>query len=108
MYVVLTSIPIDPAQRDDALDLVRDLAEQSRAEPGTVAYHATTDVNDPNVVRFVERYEDVEALEAHVETDHYERFVDALPEYVDGEMETTQFAVDGEVHTTRFGVEELD
>ncbi|WP_440989636.1 putative quinol monooxygenase [Haloarchaeobius baliensis] len=108
MYVVLTSVPIDPDRREEALELFADLAERSRAEPGTVAYDATVDVSDRNVVRFVERYEDAEAAEAHTETEHYERFVDRLPEFVAGEMETTQFAVDGEVHTVSFGVDELD
>ncbi|WP_257297704.1 putative quinol monooxygenase [Haloarchaeobius sp. FL176] len=108
MYVVLTSIPIDPARRTEALELVAELAEQSRAEPGVVAYHATTDVVDPNVVRFVERYEDVAALETHTETGHYERFTDRLPAFVDGEMETTQLRVDDEVLSASFGVDDLD
>jgi quinol monooxygenase YgiN len=108
MYVVLTRVPIDPERRDEALELFDELAEQSRSEPGVVAYHATVDVSDPNVVRFVERYEDAAAAEAHTETGHYERFVDQLPRFVDGEMETTQFAADGGVHTVSFGVDELD
>ncbi|WP_390293145.1 putative quinol monooxygenase [Haloarchaeobius litoreus] len=108
MYVVLTSVPVDPERRTEALELMDELAEQSRAEPGTLAYHATADLSDPNVVRFVERYEDVEAAEAHIETEHYERFTDRLPEFVDGEMETTQFQVGGDVHTHTFGVESLD
>ncbi|WP_256301359.1 putative quinol monooxygenase [Haloarchaeobius salinus] len=108
MYVVLTSIPIVPERRAEALDLCDELAERSRSEPGVLSYHAATDIGDPNVVRFVERYEDAASAEAHIETDHYERFVDRLPEFVDGEMETTQFAVDGDVHTASFGVEALD
>ena len=34
MYVVLTSIPIDPARRTEALELVAELAEQSRTSVG--------------------------------------------------------------------------
>lgn len=108
MYVVLTSVPIEPDRRAEALDLFAELAERSRREPGVAEYHATTDLSEPNVVRFVERYEDAAAAEAHTETDHYERFVEQLPEFVAGEMETTQFAVDGEVHTATFGPDALD
>ena len=94
MLIVHTTIPLDPTRREEAVDLVADLAEHSRTEDGTVRYRAMADITEPNVVRFFEQYEDAAAAEAHTESDQYRRFVEALPDLVDGDIETVQFETD--------------
>lgn len=94
MIVLHATFPIDPEQRDEALDMIEDLVEQSQAEEGMIDYHATTDVSDPNVVRFFEQYEDASALAAHAETEHFGRFEEALPDLLGGEPEATRFDVE--------------
>ena len=94
MLVIHATFPIDPDRRDDALELVEELAEDSRAEDGVVDYRVTTDVEDPNVFRFFERYEDEAAFGAHAETDHFETFEAALPDLLSGEPEVTRFDVE--------------
>lgn len=94
MIVVHATFPIDSKRRDEALELVRDLAEHSRGEEGVIDYQVATDVGDPNVFRFIEQYEDEAAFEAHSETDHFETFEAALPDLLAGEPEVTQFDVD--------------
>ncbi|SEQ52458.1 putative quinol monooxygenase [Natrinema salaciae] len=94
MIVVHASFPVDPDRRDDALDLIEDLVAESQREDGIVDYRATTDVVDPNVVRFVERYEDQDAFEAHTQTDHFREFQAALPELLGGEPDVIRFDVD--------------
>jgi quinol monooxygenase YgiN len=106
MLIVRTSIPIDPEQRANALETIRTVTEHSQKEGGVVNCWTTTDVQNPNLVRFFERYESVEAVEKHVETDHYAQFNDELANYVDGEMETVQARVE-EVEMVQFGIEEL-
>jgi quinol monooxygenase YgiN len=64
--IVLHAVfPLDPAKRDEALDLIESLVEQSQNESGMIDYRAAVDVSDPNVVRFFEQYEDA-AFEAHM------------------------------------------
>jgi quinol monooxygenase YgiN len=94
MIVLHASFPIDPDSRDRALDLVDDLVEQSQAEDGLIDYRATTDVQNPNVVRFFEQYEDEAALESHTQTEHFQTFEEALPDLLDGEPEVVRFDVD--------------
>lgn len=94
MIVLHASFPIDPDRRDEALELVDDLVEQSQAEDGMIEYRATTDVQDPNVIRFFEQYEDAEAFESHTETAHFQEFEAALPDLLAGEPEVIQFDVD--------------
>jgi len=94
MLVVHAVFPLDPEKRDEALDQIADLVEQSQAEDGVIDYRAATDVTDPNVVRFFEQYEDEDAFVAHTQTDHFEALEAALPEYLAGEPEIIRFDVD--------------
>ena len=94
MIVLHAVFPLDPDRRDEALEVIAELTEKSRAEPGMIEYRPTTDVDDPNVVRFFERYEDEAAFEAHSETDHFQEFEAALPDLLAGEPEVTRFEVD--------------
>ncbi|TKX55629.1 antibiotic biosynthesis monooxygenase [Halorubrum sp. SP3] len=94
MIVLHAVFPLDPEKRDEALDLIADLAEKSRAEPGMIDYRPATDVDDPNVVRFFEQYEDEAAFEAHSQTEHFQEFEAALPDLLAGEPEVTRFEVD--------------
>lgn len=94
MIVLHASFPIDPDRRDEALELVDDLVDQSQEEDGMLEYRATTDVQEPNVVRFFERYEDADALESHTNTAHFQEFEAALPDLLAGEPEIVRFDVD--------------
>lgn len=73
---------------------VTDLVEHSREEPGTVRYEVARDLTDPNLLRTLEAYEGAAAVEAHTDSAPYRRFVEALPELTDGEIETRQFETD--------------
>lgn len=76
------------------LDLFEEIVEHSRAEDGVVDYHATTDISNPNVVRFFEEYEDAAAFEAHSQTEHTARLEEALPDLLVGEPTVRRFEVD--------------
>lgn len=94
MQMVYAVLPLSPDHRDEALEATRTLAENSRAEPGVIDYRVGTDVEDPNILRFVEQYEDADAVDAHLETDHYQVYEDAvIPDMLAGEPEITQFEV---------------
>lgn len=94
MIVLHAVFPIDPDKLDEALEQVEDLVEQSQAEDGMIDYHATTDVKNPNVVRFFEWYEDEAAFEAHSQSDHFQTFEEALSDLLAGEPEVVRFDVD--------------
>ena len=95
MLVVHAEVPVDPDHREEALDHVQRLVEASQAEEGVIEYRAATDLSDPNLVRIVERYEDADAFESHIETDHFrEEFEQAILDMLGGEPTVTRFEVD--------------
>jgi quinol monooxygenase YgiN len=94
MLVVHATFPIDPEQRETAVDHITTLAEQSRAEDGIIDYRVAADVEDENLFRFFEQYEDEAAFEAHAGSEHFEQFAEVLPELLAGEPEITRFDVE--------------
>lgn len=102
MLVIHARVPLDPDAREHALQMVERLADRTRAEAGAIDYRATTEVGEPNVVHFFERYEDEAAWDAHGETDHYAAFERALPQIADGEITVERYDVDGEPEVFRF------
>ena len=105
MILVVTTIPMEEPPEDQTLDRLTSLVESSLAEDGTLRYWAARDVTDPSVVRIVEQYRDAAAAEAHTATDEYRQFVEALPDLVDGEIQTLQFETD-DVHDVSFTARE--
>jgi len=93
MIVVHATIPIDPEHREEALDHARTLVEHSNQEEGMIEYRAAVDVEDENVLRFVEQYESEAAFGAHTETDHFKAFEERLPDLLAGEPTVVQFEV---------------
>jgi len=51
------------------------LIPQTRGEPGLVLLHAHRDPEDSHVFYFYEQYVDEDALAAHVDTQHFKRYV---------------------------------
>jgi quinol monooxygenase YgiN len=94
MIVIHAEFPIDPDERDEALDLFREVAEHSRNEDGVIEYKIATDVDDPNLFRFTEQYEDEAAFGAHAESDQFGELEAALPDLLAGEPDVTRFDVE--------------
>lgn len=95
MIHVHATIPVDPEQREEAIELAQDLAAASRAEDGVVDYRVGADVEDPAVLRFVEQYEDESALGEHAETEHFLAFQEEIAGMLGGEPELTQYEIEG-------------
>lgn len=94
MLAIDAEIPVDPDERERALEIMSDLAEKSRAEDGIVDYRVSIDVDDPNLIRLLEQYEDERAFEEHMQADHTQNFMDELPELITGEVKADRFEVD--------------
>lgn len=107
MILVHTSIPFDPDRYDEAIEFVQDLTERSQREAGTVRYRAMVDLGDRYTVRFFEQYEDEEAWTAHTQTEHYQRFINRLPELVDGIMETISIIAGQSPQVHHFTAEDI-
>ena len=75
MYVVTHADAIPPA-KDDALALLKQLAEASRKETGNVRFEILQQSSRQNHCTIVEIWQDQQALEAHVTAAHTRQFRD--------------------------------
>jgi len=62
-----------PEDREEVAQLLRELAEASRQEPGCVNYIPHTVEGDPDTVLLYEQYKDDAALAAHRATAHFQK-----------------------------------
>lgn len=95
MIIVHGIIPLRPECRDRALELARDMAEATQAEPGCISYDFYVGVSDANTLMLFQEWESMDALMKHYQTPHMETFLRELPAVVSGEIVTRRYAVQG-------------
>jgi (4S)-4-hydroxy-5-phosphonooxypentane-2,3-dione isomerase len=64
-----------PEDADKALEILRELRDASRAEPGVIAFEIARGSERSNEFALYEEYEDQDALVAHGKTAHFDRLV---------------------------------
>src|SRR5688572_13833653 len=80
-YVVCARWTAREGEADAVAAAIARLAPLSRQEPGILFYQPHRDPEDPNVFFFYEQYEDADAYQAHVDSEHFKQhgFGDAIP-----------------------------
>lgn len=80
--------------KEDALDTVLPLLEEiiakSRAEEGCITYDLHQDIEDPNVLTFIEEWKDQKAVDLHNSSEHFTRIVPKLGSFAE-EKEVTLY-----------------
>ena len=97
MIVMHAELPVDPDSHEEAVSLVTELAERSRQEPGVIEYRAATDIEDGTTIRVLERYEDEDALEDHMASDHFGAFQSSVTGVLAGAPSLRRFDVERDV-----------
>lgn len=63
---------------DEFIETAKELVALTRQEQGCIQYDLVQDTKDLNIVSFIETWETREALQAHMETEHFLRLVPLL------------------------------
>ena len=91
MIHVIATIELKPDCREDYLKILRENVPKVKAEDGCLAYEPTIDVESglpikseirEDVVTIVEAWENLEALHAHLKTEHMAAYREAVIDYV--------------------------
>jgi len=72
-FVLVVRMKAKEGEDERAVEIARELAEASRAEPGCEAYVPCRDPEDPRSFLFYEQYRDKAAFEAHGASEHLQR-----------------------------------
>ena len=84
-YVVSAKWRAKQGKEQRLEEIVRELIEPSRAEPGNLLYEPSRSPEDPQLFYLYEQYEDEAGYHAHMETEHFTRLVkeEAIPEILE-------------------------
>ena len=93
MIIIHGSFPIKIGVRDEALDLMRQMATSSQEEEGCISYEFYVGLSDPNTLLLLQEWESVDALQGHFETRHMDEFLKLLPQVLDGQVSTRRYEV---------------
>lgn len=74
MISFLVRLRFAPEDRAAIVDLLRQLTEASRQEPGCVSYVPHAVEGDPDAIVIYEQWADQAALNAHSESEHFKKF----------------------------------
>ena len=72
-FVLVVRMKAKEGMEDQAVELARELAAATRAEPGCEAYVPCRDPEDQRSFLFYEQYRDKAAFEEHGATEHFQR-----------------------------------
>ena len=72
-FVLVVRMKATEGSEERAVELMNELGEASRAEPGCEAYVPCRDPEDPASFLIYERYRDKAAFEAHGASEHFQR-----------------------------------
>ena len=93
MIHVIATIELKPDCREDYLKILSENVPKVKAEDGCLAYEPTIDIESglpvkseirQNVVTIIEAWETLEALHAHLKTEHMAAYREAVLDYVAG------------------------
>jgi quinol monooxygenase YgiN len=64
-----------PGKKEEALALFQELIEATRKEDGNISYILHEDLADPDSTAMIEAWETKEALDAHLQSAHFQRII---------------------------------
>jgi quinol monooxygenase YgiN len=82
MIFIVVKWPVKPDHADEWLSLVDEFTRATRAEPGNLFFEWSRSVDDPTVFTLVEAFRDGEAGGEHVRSEHFQKAVGWMPDYV--------------------------
>ncbi|MEM9937367.1 MAG: putative quinol monooxygenase [Pseudomonadota bacterium] len=94
MIVVEGSARIPSGAWDKALKAMEKMIIASRAETGCIEYAYSRDALDPDLLRIIERWDDLAALKAHFAEPHMADFRQALAEIGPQGLEVRMYEAD--------------
>jgi quinol monooxygenase YgiN len=78
MIVINVAVETNPGAVAALKDAIATMEKASRAEPGCIEYVFAAEINNPNSIRIVEHWRDIDALKTHFTLPHMAAFREAM------------------------------
>jgi quinol monooxygenase YgiN len=87
VVIILTAtITAKPGRRDELISKSQGLIKSTRLEPGCISYNLYASTENEDALIMIEQYENKEALDAHMQADHFKAFCGAAADILAEEM----------------------
>ena len=97
MIVVNVEVLVESGAAEKARDAVKAMEQATRQEAGCLTYAFSVDISDPGMIRVTERWESMEAIQAHMKSPHMADFQRAVMMLKPKGLEIKAFEVAREV-----------
>ncbi len=84
MIVVVAKSILKEGKAEEFKNLTKELIEETRKENGCIEYNLYEDMENVNLLTFVEKWEDMACLKAHFEAPHFKKIIPQLGDLRDG------------------------
>lgn len=91
MIAITAKHTIQPQRVDTYLNLMRELAENTRLEPGCIGYYVVQSQENTQEHTLFEFWRSQGDLDAHMKTEHFQRIVPLLPTTFAADEAVTQY-----------------
>jgi quinol monooxygenase YgiN len=71
MVIITAKVRLQSGRAEEFIGAVRVMQPQVMQDPGAILYSLQRSADDPDVFLFYEQYENEEAFEYHLSTDHF-------------------------------------
>jgi quinol monooxygenase YgiN len=91
MLVIVAKNTLKPGAAEAFKAAAQPLIDGSRAEAGNIAYDLFEDVANPNVLTFIEKWQDEAAIAIHNSSAHFTSVVPQLVAFAAGAMDVATY-----------------
>lgn len=88
--VVAKNYPMQDKQ-EEIMKLADELVRETRKEPGNISYAVCRDVGSPEIMAMIEEWESREALDRHLNSEHFKRIVPVMGKYMTREADVSVY-----------------
>ncbi|MCD7977317.1 MAG: antibiotic biosynthesis monooxygenase [Tannerellaceae bacterium] len=92
MITIVAKAIVKEGKRDEFIQTVQPMIQGSQAEEGNISYNLFEDLDNKNVLSFIEQWKDMDAIEFHNNTPHFLAGVAGIKELVES-LEITNYQV---------------
>ena len=91
MITIVAKSVLKEGKVEDFKVITRELIEASRKEAGCISYNLYQDVENHKILTFIEEWENLEAIERHNASEHFNRIVPQMSELREGPSEVNLY-----------------
>jgi quinol monooxygenase YgiN len=82
MIKVVAKNILQDGTKDQALALLEEMVTATRKEDGCITYELYESDGNPNIITFIEEWESLAKLTAHINSEHFKRIIPAVGKFV--------------------------